>query len=95
VQICVVGGLDVRVFTIVSCNCRRVAVVKHALAFLLLVVFSESCAVLHLDSTVVVNPVGAKCAVEAECVTLALEVIWIVVLACFVSVTLDLSACVA
>jgi hypothetical protein len=80
VQIRVVGGLDIRIFSIVSCNCRRVAVIEHALAFLLLVIFSESCGVLHLDGTAVVDPVGAECAVEAECVTLSLEVIWIIVL---------------
>jgi hypothetical protein len=79
-QICVVGGLDIRVFAIVSCNRRRVAVVEHTLAFLPLVVFLESCRVLHLDSAAVVDPVSAKCAVEAECVALALEVFWIVVL---------------
>jgi hypothetical protein len=45
-----------------------------------LVVFLESCRVLHLDSAAVVDPVSAKCAVEAECVALALEVFWIVVL---------------
>ena len=80
VQVGVICGCDICVLGIVASNRCWVAVVEHALAFLLLVFFSESRGVLHLDSTVIVDLVGAECAVESKRVALALNIVWIVVL---------------
>lgn len=80
VQVGVVGGRDVGVLGVVACDGRWVAVVEHALAFLVLVILPQSGGVLHFNGTVVVDSVGAESAVEGEGVALAIDVVWVVVL---------------
>jgi hypothetical protein len=80
VQVSVVGCRDVGVLGIITSNCCWVTLVERTLTLLLLVVLSQRSGVLHLNSTVIVNPVGAECAIEGERVALASDIIWIVVL---------------
>lgn len=80
VQIGVVRGCDVCVLAVVAGDSCWITVVEHTLAFLLLVFFPQGRRVLHLNSTVIVDLVSAKCAVECEGVALAFDIIWVVVL---------------
>lgn len=80
VQVRVVGGRDVGVLGVVACDGCWVAVVEHALAFLVLVIFPQNGGVLHFNGAVVVDSVGAEGAVEGEGIALAIDVVWVVVL---------------
>ena len=80
VQVSVVGGRDVGVLAVVAGDRCWVALVEHALTFLLLVLRSQRGGVLHLDRTIVVDLVGAECAVKLERTALASQIIWVIVL---------------
>jgi hypothetical protein len=66
VQVCVVGCRDVGVLAVVAGNRCRVALIEHALTFLLFVLFSQRGRVLHFNGAIVVDLVGPECAIEGE-----------------------------